>query len=89
MTVRLITYDLNNEARRPPITAKIKELFPIWAKLSESSYAVATDLSPQQIYNLLSPMIDKDDSCIVLTLTTPWWGQSKYPEVIPWLKQHL
>lgn len=89
MALRLITYDLNNEIRRPPITAKIKELFPDWAKLSESSYAVQTELSPQQVYNLLSPMIDGDDSCIVLTLSTPWYGRSKYQDVIPWLQRRL
>ena len=89
MTLRLITYDLNSEIRRPPITAKIKELFPAWAKLSESSYAVETDLSPQQVYNLLSPMTDADDSLIVLTLNTPWWGHSRHDDVIPWLKSRL
>jgi len=89
MAVRLITYDLNNEIRRPPITAKIKELFPNWAKLSESSYAVQTELSAKQVYQSLLPMLDGDDSCIVVTLSSEFWGYSRHPDVIPWLQGYL
>lgn len=89
MAVLLITYDLNQEVRRPPLLEKIKTLFPEWAKLSESSYAVSTQLSPEQVYKALAPMLDGNDSCIVITLSSPFWGYSKHKDVIPWLQQRL
>lgn len=89
MPVLLITYDLNQETRRPPILEKIKEIGNEWAKLSESSYAIKTSLNAKQVYDALSPMLDSNDSCIVIPLSPPFWGRSKYQDVIPWLQQRL
>ncbi len=89
MSVLLITYDLNNETKRPPIVAKIKELYPAWARLSESSYAVSTSDEPKTVYDKLSPMLDSNDNLLVITLSTPWWGQHRKQDVIDWLKGSL
>lgn len=89
MAVLLITYDLNNEVRRPPITKKIKELYPAWAQLSESSYAVSTEHGPRQVYEQLSPILDSNDNLLVITLSAPWWGQHGKSEVMDWLKNSL
>lgn len=89
MAVLLITYDLNKEVKRPPLLQTIKSLYPDWAKLSESSYAVNTQTTPQQVYNSLAHLLDSNDSCLVITLKSPWWGRSQHPEVIEWLKQRL
>ncbi len=51
----LITYDLNKEAKRPPIVKAIQEISGTYARLSESCYAVRTSLSPEQVYTRLSP----------------------------------
>lgn len=87
MTV-LITYDLNKEAKRPPIVDAIKSIGNGWARLSESSYAITTTLSPQQVFQRLSPLLDSNDSLYVITLSRPWWGQGK-SEVSEWLQKNI
>ncbi|MDP4076215.1 hypothetical protein [Acidovorax sp. A1169] len=89
MAVLLITYDLNNETKRPPLLQTLKDLFPAWARLSESSYAVSTDLPPEQVYNALAPLLDADDNCFVITLNRPWWGRAQQDDVMEWLKGAL
>lgn len=88
MATLIIAYDLNNEVRRPPIVEKIKQTFNSWALLSESSYAVRTDITPQQVYQILQPLLDADDGLYVITLTRPWWGQGS-KEVVEWLRSGL
>lgn len=88
MTVFLITYDLNHEVSRPPIVQKIKEIGTGWAKLSESSYAVTSSSSPQQIYSSLKSMLDGDDNLYVITLKKPYFGQGP-KDVNQWLETNL
>ena len=88
MAVRLITYDLNQEVRRPNIVKKIKDSFPTWAKLSESSYAVATAETVDQVYARLKPLLDSNDSLYVINLTKPWMGFGS-KEVNDWLERNL
>lgn len=88
MSTLLITYDLNRETVRPNITKKIKDSYPNWAKLSESSYAVVTNAGPQDVYNTLSPLLDGNDNLVVITLAAPWWGKASQ-EVLDWLKRTL
>lgn len=88
MTVLLVAYDLNNEIHRPNITKKLKEGYPSWAKLSESSYAISTSNTPAEVVEFLRPMIDKDDNIYVITLKRPHsgWG----PKVVnEWLEKNL
>lgn len=72
MAVLLITYDLNREVRRPPIVQAIKEKGGV--KLSESSYAISTTSTPEQVYNWLKPMLDENDHIYVINLRKPYWG---------------
>ena len=58
--VYLGTYDLNQETKRPPIVEEIKKLGE-WAKLSESSYAIATSQSVDPVFAKLKPLIDGND----------------------------
>jgi CRISPR/Cas system-associated endoribonuclease Cas2 len=83
----LITYDLNNETRRPPIVEKIKAIGS-WARLSESSYAVGTSLSPTQVHDRLKPLLDSDDHIYILTLSRPWTGYGP-KDVNAWLEANL
>jgi len=88
MSVLLVTYDLNRPGQSYTcIYEKLKD-FP-YAKLSESSWAIQTDKHPQAIWELLSPCLDANDSLFVITLSQPWWGRSKYPDVLPWLQAAL
>jgi hypothetical protein len=88
MTVRLITYDLNKPGQNhASVLKKIKDDY-VWARLSESSYAVETNESPTTIFNAFSPLLDQNDTFFVITLTSPWEGQAS-KEVIQWLQQRL
>ena len=50
MPVKLITYDLNAKGQKnAEVLAKIKS-FGMWARLSESSYAIKTNLTTDQLY---------------------------------------
>lgn len=89
MAVRIITYDLDKETTSQDykdIIAWIKNRS--WARLSESSYAIDTQDSPQTIYNALKPYLDDGDHLLILTLTRPYYGiHSK--DVIDWLEKKL
>lgn len=87
MAVFVVTYDLNKETKRPPIVAKVKS-FGTWAKLSESSYAIHTTSSPEQVYNFFKPLLDGNDNLYVITLTTPYFGQGS-KVVNDWLLNNL
>ena len=88
MPCYLITYDLNKETTRPPIVDKIKEIANGWAKLSESSYAINHAGSPQGVYNLLKPMLDSNDSLLVIPMHKPYYGQNS-KAVIEWVEKSL
>lgn len=87
MTVYLVTYDLNKETTRPPVLEKVKS-FPSWAKLSESSYAIDTAWTAQQVYEYFKPLIDANDRIYVITLRKPWMGFG-LKDVNEWLDSHL
>lgn len=87
MNTYIVTYDLNKETKRPPIVKEIKD-FGNWAKLSESSYAINTNLSVQQVYEKLKHLIDSNDNLYIITLKKPYSGFGK-KEVNDWLEQHL
>jgi CRISPR/Cas system-associated endoribonuclease Cas2 len=84
----LITYDLNKETTRPKIVKAIKEKYPTWAKLSESSYAVSTAATPKQIFDSLAGLLDSNDQLFVITLENPWWGIGP-DDVTRWLRDNL
>ena len=69
MAALLITYHLNKETKRPDIVGAIK--YDSWAKLSESSYAIATSKSSQVVYDGLKQFIDSNDQLYVINLRQP------------------
>lgn len=87
MAVYLVTYDLNRETKRPPIVEEVKK-FGTWAKLSESSYAIVSDLSPEDVYQKFSKHLDGNDQLYVISLKRPFWGQGS-KEVNEWLAVQL
>ncbi len=88
MPVLLVTYDLNREVVRPNITKHLREGYPNWAKLSESSYAINTTDSPGDVVSYLRPMLDDNDHIYVITLKRPYsgWGPK---DVNEWLEKNL
>ena len=90
MAVRIVTYDLNAERRKSDDYHKLLKLikeYP-WAKLSESSYAIATDKQPKELFEEFSAPLDSNDYLLVLTLNQPWWG-TQQQDVMDWLLQSL
>lgn len=88
MAVLLVTYDLNCEVNRPNITDKLKETFPRWAKISESSYAISTGLTPEQVVNDVRPMLDAKDRIYVVSLVKPFSGLGPQ-DVRDWFSNNL
>ena len=87
MAATLITYDLNKETVRPNIVGAIQK-FDGWAKLSESSYAVTSNLTPSQIHEKLKPFLDSNDQIYVITLSQPYSGYGP-KNVNDWLDNNL
>lgn len=85
--VYLVTYDLNKETKRPPIVEEVKK-FANWAKLSESSYAINTNLSVHQVHEQFKPHIDNNDQIYIINLKNPWAGFG--PKTVnEWLDNNL
>ncbi|RWR28816.1 hypothetical protein D2T31_11935 [Sinirhodobacter populi] len=87
MASYLITYDLNREVRRPKIVDAIRE-FGTWAKLSESSYAIVTWKTADQVYDDFKQYLDNNDSFYVISLRQPLAGQGD-AKVNEWLQNQI
>lgn len=92
MGVYVVAYDLNRERQgwqndRDKLLAKLKTLGG-WIMLSESSYAIDTQLGVSAVTAALQPFLDANDQLYVITLTRPWdgWGPQNRNS---WLIQKL
>ncbi|MGQ3209549.1 hypothetical protein [Shinella sp.] len=83
----VVTYDLNKETARPDILTEIKKSDG-YAKLSESSYAVSTDETPDQLYKRLEKYLDDNDQLYIISLSRPYSGSGPV-DVNSWLDQHI
>ena len=87
MSVKLVTYDLDKPGQ--DYTDLLKEIKKFsWARLSESSYAIETDLTPSQLYARFKQYVDANDTIYVIVLNRPYVGQGP-KEVNEWLENHL
>ncbi len=87
MACFIVTYDLNNETVRPNILKDI-HAYGRWAQLSESSYAIVTGDTAEQVYSGLSKHIDDNDNIYIISLSEPHFGQGPH-EVNEWLAENL
>lgn len=88
MSVKLITYDLNAKGQKhAEVLAKIKG-FSDYMKLSESSYAIDTNLTADAIFEQFKPLIDSNDRMYVIPIIQPYQGWATKEEH-QWLKSHL
>ena len=87
MSVLLVAYDLNQPGQKHKKLLEILHPYkPV--KLSESSYAILTNKSPQNIYKVLQPVLDSTDKLFVITLYSPFAGD-KSNEETHWLDANL
>jgi CRISPR/Cas system-associated endoribonuclease Cas2 len=84
--IYVVAYDLNKETARPKITEERDKT--LWAKLSESSYAIETNETPEQVYNRFKKHLDNNDNLYVISLKKPWYGFGP-KEVVDWLDKRL
>jgi len=88
MAVYCITYDLNSPGQNhSKLLEFIKKNFS-WARLSESSYAVSSPQGPQNIFNMLSSLLDNNDTLYVITMKKPFFGHGP-KDVNDWLNKNL
>lgn len=87
MKILIVTYDLNKENKSEAYSSilDIIKSEKNWAKLSESSYAMHTNMTPQMVYERAKPYIDENDHFMVFTLTKPYFGRHS-KAVIDWLQ---
>lgn len=88
MSALLVTYDLNNPGQNYENLLKIIKSYD-WIKLSESSYAIASEEEPQDVYKKIQSYIDKTDRIVIVALNLPWWGYVVDNSVRVWLNTHL
>ena len=88
MAALLVTYDLNSPGQKhAKVLEKIKS-FGGWARLSESSYAITTSLTPSQVYSQFENLIDANDTIWIVTLKKPYSGFGS-KNIIDWLDNSL
>jgi hypothetical protein len=87
MQVLIVTYDLKKEPNSENYSAILSVIKgeKNWAKLSESSYAMHTTMTPQLVYERVKPYLDQNDEFLVITLTKPYFGRHS-KAVIDWLR---
>ena len=88
MSTLLVTYDLRKSGQDYSDFHKVIKSYGIWARLSESSYAVTTTDSATTVFNKLSGHMDGNDTLYVITLRSPYFGQGP-KEVNSWLAGQL
>jgi len=87
MAALLVTYDLRKPGQDYSDFYNVIKSYS-WAKLSESSYAIATTETPEAVYDKLSPHIDKGDQVFIVGLVANWFGFGP-EDIYQWLKNHL
>lgn len=76
MGTLIVAYDLKKERvgwenDRNKLLAYLQANFD-WARLSESSYAIHTPLTPKTVMTSLRQFLDDNDNLYVITLSRPW-----------------
>jgi CRISPR-associated endonuclease Cas2 len=90
MAVLLVMYDLNNEGKS---THDYREFYKIiksydGVRLSDSAYAINTEVGPHQVWERLKRNTDSDDNVLVVTLASPFAGVHR-TGTIRWMQSNL
>ena len=85
MAVLIVVYDLSPDGISYYELVRAIKKFP-WARLSTSSYAISTSLTPQTVFNQLRPLMDNSCNMYVITAHKPFTGYG--PEAVnKWMQQ--
>ena len=88
MSVLLITYDLNKPGQDCEKILEFIKSSSAWARLSETSYAIRTEETPEKVFHRLNPFLSESSRLFVIKLTFPYAG-IKGTNVITWLDKNL
>lgn len=87
MSVLLVTYDLKKPGQDYSGFYKVFQSYT-GVRLSESSYAIETNETPDRVFNKLTPFMDANDNLYIIGLHKPWMGYGP-KQVNQWLEQRL
>jgi hypothetical protein len=89
MAARIITYELKNPSDKTDYEAFHKVIRTYdHVVLSDSSYAIATDEYPKDIFEKLFPLIDSEDSLTVIALVRFYMAHHD-KAVLQWLDANV
>ena len=89
--VYLVSYDLNADTGNYVAVHDVIRSLGIVNRCLESSWLVSTQLTEEQIFNLLKPVLGKGDRCFICKIEMRrYWGvTSKEYGVWDWLKSQI
>ena len=89
MAARIITYELKNPSEKTDYDAFHRAIQAYdHVVLSESSYAIATDEYPKDIFQMLFPFVDEEDSLTVIALVRFYMAHHD-KAVLQWLDANV
>mgnify|MGYP001348820428 FL=1 len=89
MAARIITYELKNPSEKTDYEAFHNTIRAYdHVVLSDSSYAIATDEYPKDIFEKLFPFIDTEDSLTVIALVRFYMAHHDR-DVLQWLDANV
>jgi len=87
MHTLLVTYDLKNKEQDYSTFYDMVHSYP-YTKITETSCAIETTESPEEIFDGLWPWIDPHDRVMVFELAKSWSGIGS-EEAQQWLKERV
>jgi len=89
MAARLITYHLKSDPSKTDYEgfANVLQTYD-YIQLSETSYAIASDEYPKEIFQKLEPFIDPDDCLVVIALSRFYMAHHNQ-DVLAWLDANV
>jgi len=86
MAVLIVVFDYSSTGASHYAMIRAIKKYP-WAKLTESSYAISTDLAPEVVLAQLRSLMESASNLYVLTSRKPFAGFGPQ-SVNDWLQQH-
>jgi hypothetical protein len=89
MSVKLVTFNLNNESPSTDYDAFRQYIENHdHKKLSDTSYAFDSDRGVRTLYEDLKVFIDKKDSVLIVSLSKPFSGRQR-SSIMDWLNEKM
>lgn len=89
MSALLITYDLNKPGQNYDDLYKAIKALGAWWHYLDSTWIVASSLTPSQAFDRLKPAIDSSDRVLILNVTGDSYSGWLTQEAWDWLKKYL